>query len=47
MSRWFPRVDICRWGGGDIDGKNDVNGWSICIQWGSMIVELCGGKVVR
>lgn len=47
MTRWLPRIDICRWGGGDIDGHNDVNGWSLCFQWGPVLIELCAGRVTR
>lgn len=45
--RWFPRIDIARWGGGDLDGKGAVEGASICIQWGPIFIELCAGKVTR
>ncbi len=47
MTRWLPRLDVCRWVGGDIDGQNDVNGWSLCLQWGPLLIELCAGKVER
>lgn len=47
VTRWLPRMDLCRWGGGDIDGHNDVKGWSLCFQWGAVLVELCAGRVVR
>lgn len=41
----LPRFDLARWGGGDIDGKNDCNGWSLVIQWRGLILELCLGRV--
>lgn len=39
MKRWLPRFNVCGWGGGDIDGMNDVHGWSAIFQWGPLLDE--------
>jgi len=44
MTRWFPRISLCRWGGYDADGLGKFQGWSLQIVWGCWIVDLCGGR---
>lgn len=43
----LPQFDLARWHGPDINDENDVKGWSLVIQWGPLIVELCSGRVCQ
>lgn len=40
----IPRFDLCRFTGCDLDGLQDVTGWSLAIEWVGFILELNFGK---
>ncbi|MGV3511857.1 MAG: hypothetical protein ACO1OX_07610 [Novosphingobium sp.] len=45
MKRLLPRADIENWGGPDLHGDADCEGWSIAIQWLGLLLELNFARV--
>ena len=45
MTRLFPRFDLARWDGSDIDGQRWCEGWSLAFQWGWVIMEFNVARV--
>ena len=40
----IPRLSFCRWGGCDVDGLHDYEGWSITVEWLGCILEIAFGR---